>query len=87
MLAGIAAAIGVALPLGLLAIDQSTPGGWWPEWIVYLYPTAYMLGAASGIRDYFFYELAAISIAINLVLYAFAGLAIAFVLKMARALM
>jgi len=85
VVSAIFAAIGVALPVAFLALDRSTPGGWWPSWIAYFWPTDFMTGPASGVVDLFFYEIAAVAIVINAALYALVGLAVALLLRATRA--
>jgi len=74
-----AAALGVAVPVAILLIDYGNlVWGWWPDanlvrwshWIHLVWPTSYMLIATSAIYNAFFFEVAAISIALNAVLYA-----------------
>lgn len=67
------AALGIAGPIALLVADHMSPHGWWPGWIKYVWPTDYMLGATSAIVDRFWFEVAALSIALNAILYAVAG--------------
>jgi hypothetical protein len=78
------AVAGLLIPVVLLAIDGASTNGWWPHWIPYLFPTDFMLGAASGVVDIFYFKMAALAIVINVALYATigfgAGLAIHFVL-------
>jgi hypothetical protein len=70
--AGFASA-GLLIPVVLLAIDGASTNGWWPHWIPYLFPTDFMLGAASGVVDSFYYKMAALAIAMNVALYATVG--------------
>jgi hypothetical protein len=71
--AAVGALLGICIPLVLLYIDATTRGGWWPPWIMYVWPTDFMLGVASGERDRFFVEIAAVATAINAALYAAVG--------------
>ena len=73
-ISAICAAVGLVLPAIFVAIDRATPGGWWPEWIAYVWPTDFMTGAASGIADRFFYEITLVSALINAAIYAVVGL-------------
>ena len=73
--AAVGALLGVGIPIVLLCIDATTRGGWWPPWIMYVWPTDFMLGVASGVRDKFFVEIAALAAAINGGLYAIGGAA------------
>ena len=69
---GLAAALlGAAIPVAVLVSDYFSPGGYWREWIPYVWPTSYMLIATSAIRNAYFLEVAAISAAVNAALYAF----------------
>ena len=69
----ICAVIGLVLPVVFIAVDAATPGGWWPPWIMYFWPADFMLGVASGNRDWYFFEIAGVAISINVVLYAVVG--------------
>lgn len=70
-------AIGVLLPMILLAVDAASAQGWWPKWILYVWPTSYMLGATSGEKDIGGYLIIAAAIAINGALYAYVGSVVA----------
>ena len=67
------AVLGILGPIALLVADHMSPHGWWPEWIAYVWPTDYMLGATSAVVDSFWYEVAALSIVLNAILYAVVG--------------
>jgi hypothetical protein len=67
------AAVGLIVPIATLLIDHVSKGGWWPHWIMYAWPTSYMFGATSGVVDAFWYEIAAVAIALNVVIYAAVG--------------
>lgn len=73
MVALILGAIGVLLPALLLAVDAASAHGWWPKWILYVWPTSYMLGATSGEKDVGGYLVVAAAIVINGALYAYVG--------------
>jgi hypothetical protein len=76
------ATAGFAIPVIILVIDRLSAHGFWRHWIVYVFPSSYMLGAASGIIDSFFYEMAAIAILVNIVLYSVAGFIVGIVLRL-----
>lgn len=67
------AVLGVLGPIGLLVADRMSPHGWWPDWIKYIWPTDYMLGATGAIVDHVWFEIAAVSMALNAALYAVVG--------------
>jgi hypothetical protein len=69
----IAAVIGVIIPLLFLVVDALSQTGWWPKWILFVWPTSYMLIATSGIKDLSAYMLIALSIAVNGAVYAGVG--------------
>lgn len=69
----IAAAIGIALPIVVMTIDRLTDLGWWPRWILYVWPSSYILGATSGVKDLGAYLMIAISISINGLAYGYVG--------------
>jgi ABC-type multidrug transport system permease subunit len=64
---------GVLVPIAMLAVDHISPHGWWPDWVNYVWPTDYMLGATSAIVNRFWFEIAALSIALNAIIYGIAG--------------
>ena len=64
------------MPIAILGADRASDHGWWPSWIAYVWPTNYMFGATSAIVDGFWYEIAALSIGINALIYVLVGLAI-----------
>lgn len=66
-------ALGVVVPLLLLVVSRQRCGTWWPDWTIYLWQTSYMFIATSAIVNWFWYEVAAISIALNALLYAMVG--------------
>lgn len=59
--------------MSLLVVSRESGGNWWPDWTAYAWPTSYMLIATSAIVNWFWYEVAAISIALNALLYAIIG--------------
>ncbi len=65
--------MGIVGPIALLLVDRSSAHGWWPDWIKYVWPTDFMLGATSAIVDRYWFEVAAVSIALNALLYAALG--------------
>lgn len=65
-------AVGLFLPIVLLGVDAASPR-LWPQWILYVWPTSYMLGATSGEKDIGGYLIIAAAIAINAVLYGYVG--------------
>ena len=67
------AALGLIVPASLLIVNGSRGGVWWPDWIAYVWPTSYMFIATSGIVNWYWYEIAAISIGLNALLYALVG--------------
>lgn len=75
------AILGFLIPVAIIAIDRLSAHGWWRPWMLYVFPSSYMIGAASGIIDSFFYEMAALAIIVNTVLYAVVGLLFALVLR------
>jgi hypothetical protein len=73
--------VGFVLPVVIIAIDRTSIHGWWPRWVPYAFPSSYILGAASGVIDSFFYEMAAIAIAVNVVMYSIIGLALGAIVR------
>jgi hypothetical protein len=67
------AILGILVPIVLLVADHMSPHGWWPDWIEYVWLTDYMLGATSAVVDRFWFEIAALSITLNAIIYAIAG--------------
>jgi hypothetical protein len=67
------AILGFLIPVAIIAVDRLSAHGWWRPWMLYVFPSSYMIGAASGVIDGFFYEMAALAIIANTVLYAVVG--------------
>lgn len=67
-------AFGLLFPVLLLIADHMSAHGWWPNWIGYIWPTSYMFVATSAIVDRFWYEIAALSIGLNAILYGLVGI-------------
>jgi hypothetical protein len=65
-----AALLGAAIPVSILLIDHFSSHGWWPRWILVVWPSSYMMIAASGGRPGWFLLPAAISTTVNAALYA-----------------
>jgi hypothetical protein len=76
------ATVGFLIPIAIIVIDRLSAHGWWAHWVLYVFPSSYMIGAASGIIDSFFYEMAAIAIVVNIILYSIAGLILGIVLRL-----
>ena len=72
-----AAGLGVALPLGFLLVDHFSSQGWWPKWILLVWPAAFSLGAWSGTKDLDTLVLIAMAVLANGVLYGVIGLLVA----------
>lgn len=68
--------IGFLIPVILVVVDQSTNGGWWPRWVIYVWPTSYMLIANSAVMDATAYTIIALSAFLNALLYALLGVGI-----------
>jgi len=69
----VAAAIGIAFPIVFLTVDGLSGQGWWPSWILYVWPSSYILGATSGVKNLGAYAMIVISIAINGLIYGYVG--------------
>jgi len=69
----LSAAIGIMLPLALMAIDSMSDHGWWPGWILFFWPSSYILGATAGTKDLNAYLMIAIAVAINGIIYGYVG--------------
>jgi hypothetical protein len=75
------AILGFLIPVSIIAIDRLSAHGWWRPWVLYVFPSSYMVGAASGIIDSFFYEMTAIATLVNTLLYAVVGCILGLVLR------
>lgn len=64
------AALGVVIPVAIMLINSYIDLMWWPQWILFVWPTSFMLIATSAIINAFFFKIAAISVAVNALLYA-----------------
>jgi hypothetical protein len=69
--------LGILLPIAILLIDRETPGGYWQNWILYVWPTSYMFIATSAIVNWFWYKVAVLSIGLNALIYALVGALVA----------
>jgi|SRR5271167_1839282 len=69
----ISGSVGALVPLVIVSIDRLSSGGWWANWILYVWPSSYMMGATSAIIDGFWYEMLAFATAINALIYALVG--------------
>ena len=69
----ISGSLGALVPLGIVSIDRLSWGGWWANWIIYVWPTSYMMVATSAMIDRFWYAMLAFATIINALLYAIAG--------------
>lgn len=67
----IAGIVGLSIPVTIMGIDSLSQHGWWPAWILYIWPTSYMLGATSGIKEFADYVIIVVSIAVNGVIYGY----------------
>lgn len=70
--------VGILLPIAILVVDRWTPGGYWESWILCVWPTSYMIIATSAIVNWFWYEVAVVSIGLNALIYALVGGLVAF---------
>ncbi len=69
--------IGLAVPILILTIDALSPRGWWPDWVWWVWPSAYMLIATAGKLMTSDYVIIGISIAVNVAIYSCVGLVLA----------
>jgi hypothetical protein len=72
--AGLFGFAGILLPAAVMSVDRLIPHGWWPRWIIYAWPTSYMLIANSAIFDARAYAVIAVSAILNALIYALVGL-------------
>lgn len=73
---GIYGGFGILLPIVVMSVDRLSAHGWWPEWVNYVWPTSYMLMASSGFHDAYVYEVIAVSVIANAMIYVLVGLVI-----------
>ncbi len=67
----VGALIGVLVPLLVLWADSLSATGWWPDWILWVWPSSYMLMATAGKKELWDYFVIILSIAINGALYCY----------------
>ena len=67
----IGAVIGIAFPLAIMSADSLSSTGWWPDWILWVWPSSYMLIATAGKKEPWDYFVIALSIAVNAALYCY----------------
>jgi len=65
--------IGVLLPAGVMSVDRWSPHGWFPGWVFYIWPTAYMLIPNSAVMNAQAYAIIIISVILNALIYALVG--------------
>jgi hypothetical protein len=68
--------VGLLIPAILVVIDRLSSGGWWPRWVIYVWPTSYMLIANSAVMDATAYVIIAFSAVLNALLYSLVGLGV-----------
>lgn len=81
LLALISGVVGMLVPLALLAADAASAHGWWPEWILLVWPSSYMLGATASRLDLGGYLIVGAAIITNGILYAYLGVMLARVIR------
>jgi hypothetical protein len=69
-LAVAATSLGLVIPVAIALIHYDVDLMWWPPWINFVWPTNFLLVVTHDIFDGFFFAVAAISVAINALLYA-----------------
>jgi hypothetical protein len=84
-IAALCGLVGLLIPVILVVIDRSISGGWWPRWVIYVWPTSYMLIANSAVMDATAYTIIVFSAFLNAVLYALLGLGIYSAIRAAAA--
>ncbi len=64
--------MGIVTPLFLLYLDSASPAGWWPMWIIFVWPFAVVTWAMpGGSLDFEGHVIIAILVLLNGALYAF----------------
>lgn len=64
---------GVGFPWLFLYFDAVSSAGWWPDWVLVLFPLSWALWGTSGPKDWEFYFLFAAMTVLNGLLYAYVG--------------
>lgn len=67
----VGAVIGIGIPIAIMTADSLSPKGWWPDWILWVWPSSYMLMATAGKKELWDYFVIGLSIVINGALYAY----------------
>jgi hypothetical protein len=64
---------GSLFPAVVMTVDRLSPHGWFPTWVFYIWPTAYMLIPNSAIMNAQAYTIIVISAILNSLIYALVG--------------
>jgi hypothetical protein len=75
------ATFGALLPSMIMTTDRMSVHGWWPKWVIYVWPTSYMFLGAEAPVARMWYESAAVSVGLNALLYAVVGFTLISLLK------
>ncbi len=71
---GVAGALGIVAPIVFLYADSVAPAGWWPNWIMIIWPfSVVMIGIGGASRDFEVYTIIAALVLFNGLLYVFVG--------------
>lgn len=69
-------AIGLGVPITILLVKTLSPSGFSPAWIVYIWPSFFLLGGLSGKVDGITIAYLVVSVLINVAVYAYVGIII-----------
>ena len=64
---------GILLPAAVMTADRMSPHGWFPGWVFYIWPTAYMLIPNSAIMNANAYTIIVFLAVLNSLIYALVG--------------
>jgi hypothetical protein len=67
------AAIGLLIPVAILLAKMLGPHGFSPDWILYIWPSYFILGGLAGEFGVVVGTYVVVSIFLNIVLYAYVG--------------
>jgi hypothetical protein len=78
------ALVGVLLPAVVMSVDRLSPHGWWPQWLIYVWPTSYMLIANSAFTNTTAHIITIVAVVIDALIYALVGLVAYGVIRLIR---
>ena len=64
-------AIGILVPAVIMCLDSWSTHGWWPAWVLWVWPSSYMLLATAGKKEAWDYLIIVFAVLVNGALYGY----------------